>query len=359
MSFISHTNLLPAIVIPAYQPDEQLVTLIKNLREQRPTQPIIVVDDGSDPVLHPLFTMLADYQVEIVRHAVNLGKGQALKTAFNHYLNVFGQHAIGVVTADADGQHSVEDILALTTALINAPQELHLGVRGFQLKNVPWRSKIGNAMTGFVFRQVCTSNLRDTQTGLRGIPSQLMRSVLKRKAMGYDLELEMLLLAAEQHLKINQIAIKTIYIANNAASHFNPLMDSIKIYLVFVRYSSLSVFSTILDFSVFLFSYGFFQDILSAVILGRVIAASFNFKWNRRRLFKKRVYNSLSGILRYSLTTGLLAFVIYGLINTINKYGFNILYSKIAAELLLLMSMLSVSEFFTYKRNTVESKNSF
>src|ERR1700734_3975498 len=97
-----------AVVIPAYQPDRQLVLLVHELRQKRPSQLIIVVNDGSDSTRQTIFAELIQYEVDLIHHPVNLGKGQALKTAFNHYLTVQGDNAVGVVTADADGQHTAD-----------------------------------------------------------------------------------------------------------------------------------------------------------------------------------------------------------------------------------------------------------
>jgi hypothetical protein len=53
--------------------------------------------------------------VHVLRHAVNLGKGRALKTGFNFILGRF-PHLMGVVTPDADGQHRVEDVVRVADA---------------------------------------------------------------------------------------------------------------------------------------------------------------------------------------------------------------------------------------------------
>lgn len=226
----------PALVIPAYQPDEQLLQLIQALREQRPEQLIIVVNDGSDHQKMTLFEQLLNYQVEVLHHARNLGKGQALKTAFAHYLQLIGDNALGVITADADGQHSVADILALSDALAETAHYLHLGVRNFTLESIPLRSRFGNILTSYIFRKISSTTLYDTQTGLRGIPANLLKSLLNSRLQGYELEMEMLLIAARQQIRMNQIPIKTIYFNNNAQSHFSPILDSFKIYRVVVRF---------------------------------------------------------------------------------------------------------------------------
>lgn len=221
-----------AVVIPAYQPNESLLTLVRELRLGLPDQDIIVVNDGSAQRLMGLFNELAIHRVDVLHHSINLGKGQALKTAFQYFLQKSAEAGLGVVTADADGQHAVEDIINLVSALMRTPEHLHLGVRNFRGREIPWRSKMGNRLTSLLFRQICEVALQDTQTGLRAIPNKLLPTLIVSKSKGYELELEMLLWAAKQQMPINQIPIKTIYENNNVSSHFNPLLDSIKIYRV-------------------------------------------------------------------------------------------------------------------------------
>ncbi len=72
-------------VIPAYQPDLQLVALAQGLSDRE--IPLVVVDDGSAPGCAAIFDAVQRMAgVTVLRHAVNLGKGAALKTAFNHVL---------------------------------------------------------------------------------------------------------------------------------------------------------------------------------------------------------------------------------------------------------------------------------
>jgi len=59
-------------------------------------------------------------RVHLVHHAVNLGKGAALKTGMNYALVHF-PNCCGVVTADADGQHHPEDIVRVAQRLRSIP----------------------------------------------------------------------------------------------------------------------------------------------------------------------------------------------------------------------------------------------
>lgn len=72
------------IVIPAYQPDDRLVTLVRALhRESRNPLEIVAIDDGSDASCKPVFEALGGDAI-VLQHQENRGKGAALKTAFSY-----------------------------------------------------------------------------------------------------------------------------------------------------------------------------------------------------------------------------------------------------------------------------------
>ena len=119
-----------ALLIPAYQPSEPLLDLIRQLSlEDHPFIVTVVVDDGSGPECEPIFRMAGAAPGTVaVRHPKNRGKGAALKTGLDYIASNFPA-CTGVVTADADGQHAIPDILAVAGALIRNPQSLVMGTR--------------------------------------------------------------------------------------------------------------------------------------------------------------------------------------------------------------------------------------
>ena len=131
---------------------------------------------------------------------------------------------------------------------------LWLGSREFE-GNVPLRSRFGNKLTKKVFRFFIGKSLIDTQTGLRGIPIRLLKEMLKVSANGYEFELEMLIVASKSGIAIKEMPIKTVYEDGNKGSHFNPIIDSIKIYFVFIRFSALSIITAVIDFMAFICFY--------------------------------------------------------------------------------------------------------
>ncbi|MCK7497015.1 MAG: hypothetical protein MZW92_43590 [Comamonadaceae bacterium] len=95
-----------------------------------------------------------------------------MKTGFNHCcVNV--PDALGIVTADADGQHLAEDIRKVAMEFLHFPRGLVIGARSFT-RGIPLRSLIGNMTTRYVFKLFVGGNLSDTQSGLRGIPMDIL-----------------------------------------------------------------------------------------------------------------------------------------------------------------------------------------
>lgn len=223
-------------IIPAYQPTQILFSVMQNLRELTPA-PIIVINDGSSHDRADLFEKIEAHipNVIIIHHNVNRGKGDALKTGFKYALSHF-ETLVGVVTLDADGQHRPKDALLVAQAMLNEKTAFVLGCRQFDKKHkIPLRSKFGNQITKYIFKSLTNSTLSDTQTGLRGIPLDLIKSIINISATGYEFEADMLLIAVKRRIAIREVKIKTIYLDGNATSHFNPIIDSIRIYYVLFR----------------------------------------------------------------------------------------------------------------------------
>src|SRR5262249_19136462 len=179
------------VIIPAYRPGPALTELVQHLAGDYCA--IVIVDDGSGPDYRPLFDQVAALSgVRVLRHAVNLGKGAALKTGFNCLLCDFPE-ATGAVTADADGQHCHGDIRRVAERLSAGRDALVLGVRQFDSKDVPMRSRAGNKLTIATVRLLIGQKLADTQTGLRGIPTAFLPELLRVPSTGYEFELDMLI----------------------------------------------------------------------------------------------------------------------------------------------------------------------
>lgn len=77
----------------------------------------------------------------IIKHDTNKGKGMALKTGFKYCLE--NEKTIkGMITLDADGQHTIEDVNKIYEKFRSNNTNVILGSRDFSGKDIPLRSKI-------------------------------------------------------------------------------------------------------------------------------------------------------------------------------------------------------------------------
>jgi len=130
------------LIIPALNPDEKLITLVEKLKQNDIR--IVIINDGSEEKYDNIFKLLKyKFRCELCTHTKNMGKGVALKTGLR-YASLKYPDCSGYVTADADGQHSTEDILKVVDTLDKNPDSLVLGIRDFDKKNIPFKSRWGN-----------------------------------------------------------------------------------------------------------------------------------------------------------------------------------------------------------------------
>jgi glycosyltransferase involved in cell wall biosynthesis len=336
-----------AVVIPAYRPSSRLVDIVRALAEKS-LSTIVVIDDGSGAEFHEIFAGTAAVPgVQLLRHAVNLGKGAALKTGINHALcNIPG--IAGVVTADADGQHDPEDIERVAERLLENPESLVLGCRKFR-GDVPLRSRIGNVATSAIMHALMGRKMADTQTGLRGIPASFAMRLLKIEATGYEFELEMLLAAHQLAVSLIEEPIRTIYEEGNQSSHFNPIVDSMKIYFVLLRFGSVSALTAVLDGVVFYLTFRSSGHVLISQVLGRVFGVAFNYSIVRSSVFYSHQTHKkvLPKYLALVLASGTVSYAGIRLLSS--KLGVGAVTAKVMVEALLFLVNFAVQRLFIFK----------
>ena len=215
-------------LISAYKPDDTLKSVVEDLKSYN--FKIIIVDDGSDNEYKKYLDVDVD---KVISYDTNMGKGYALKTGFKYIKENYNNYI--VVCVDCDGQHKADDAYKLCEYIKENPNDLAIGKR-LRKKNVPLRSKIGNAITRFVFFSVTLRHIYDTQSGLRAFSNYLMDYMLNISGNRFEYEMNVLLNLNKNHIKHKEIEIKTIYINNNRGSHFKVFKDSFRIYKQIIKF---------------------------------------------------------------------------------------------------------------------------
>jgi putative flippase GtrA len=198
--------------------------------------------------------------------------------------------------------------------------------------------------------------LKDTQTGLRGIPAIFLSELLHSTETGYDFELDMLIRVAKKGYTFYEVPIQTIYMENNQGSHFNYLRDSFKIYFVFLRFSILSLATAVIDYIIFALAFLYFHNLLLGIVLARLVAGTFQFTVGKLWVFKSS-NKLISEAIKYTVLVIGLMLLSYGLITPMVIYlKLSPYISKVIAEGSIFLLSFAAQNLFVYTRPTIQNE---
>ncbi|MHB8076033.1 glycosyltransferase [Desulfosporosinus fructosivorans] len=334
------------ILIPAYEPDIRLLTLIEKLQAVCNFK-IVVVDDGSGNAYSGIFKTVQDYGCTVLTHTTNQGKGRALKTGFRYILET--GESEGVVCADSDGQHLPQDIIKISQEINALKGHIILGCRRFT-GNVPMRSRFGNTITRMVYSFSTGKSIYDTQTGLRGFSSDMLDWLCSVPGERFEYEMNCLLEADKEGYSFREVDIDTVY-HHNHSSHFRTIIDSAKVYLPILKFSASSLLSGVLDIALLLLIQSIYPNLLLAVVGARVCSSVFNYTLNRVFVFSKGNRTGFQSSLKKYFTLVLIIMALnYGLLYMINlQFGVPLVYAKLLTETILFLFSYLIQKRLVFK----------
>ena len=342
---------LKIALIPAYNPEDSLIGVVQQLKEKGFW--ILIVDDGSDKEHKAIFREIDDAgNILILTHENNKGKGRALKTGLAYIQNHISEN-YAVVTADADGQHTAKDVEMVWEGAKDYPGCLVLGSRKIR-KETPLKSRLGNHLTRIVYMLTTGSCIYDTQTGLRAFDKTLLTELLAIPGERYEYEMNVLLVCSRKKISLREIGIETIYINDNASSHFNPLKDSYRIYKEIFRFSASSIISFFLDYGIYSLLLWLTADFSRGIslflsnVLARILSGCFNYQVNRNLVFQEKTDFWKTALQYIFLATGILAGNTIFL-EVIVYLGMNQYIGKLCAEVIFFIISWFVQRTFIFK----------
>lgn len=146
-------------MIPAYNESTVIGAVIADVR--RYTKHVVVIDDCSRDTTA---TAAREAGAIVLRHIINRGQGAAIQTGLEFALR---NGAAAIVTFDADGQHSADDLSVMLKPIHENKADFVLGSRFAGGSNVPALRRI-TLKCAVLFTRL-TSGLRvtDAHNGLR------------------------------------------------------------------------------------------------------------------------------------------------------------------------------------------------
>ena len=335
-------------LIPSYEPDDNLLMVVKDLLDN--SFIVVVVNDGSNPSYNEYFDQLPK-EVHYLSYDENQGKGFALKYGFSYIKEHFDSNSI-IVTLDSDGQHKVSDAMRICDVCEEAGG-LVLGSRYFG-KGTPRKSRFGNFMARMSFLISTHHKIYDTQTGLRAFDYSLLERLLDVKGNRYEYEMNVLLDAVRNKIPLKEERIETIYIDNNAKTHYNPFKDTLRIFKEIIKFSISSLIGFLVDYTAFtlltLIKCDWAHWLIACNIIARVISASVNFMINYKLVFRSED-KLWRAILRYAaLAIFILGCGTFLLWLLVEKGGMNKYLAKVLVEITMFITSWLIQRLFVFRK---------
>lgn len=255
-------NLKCCVIIPTYNNGGTLKAIIDGVLCY--TKNVIVINDGSTDSTACIIDKYDN--IEVVRFAKNKGKGFALKKGFEKAIDKGFRYAI---TIDSDGQHYPEELVSFLDEIEKEPDILIIGARNLDKENIPHNSNLANKFSNFWFRFFTNCKLSDTQSGYRLYPLDLIKKI-KMRSGKYEFELEILVRAAWNGIKIKAIPIRVYYPTfGKHISHFRPFFDFARISLL----NTIFFFITVLYIKPYNFIKNFSKKSIKHFLRNNVLAS--------------------------------------------------------------------------------------
>jgi glycosyltransferase involved in cell wall biosynthesis len=192
------------VVIPAFNEEKSISTVIQDVRNHIPNATILVVDDGSqDSTAEAAKSM----QVNVVSLPFNVGVGGALRTGFLYaHRNSFSQ----VLQVDADGQHKASE----ARSLLDAAHEFDIVIGSrFAESSTNYSASVLRKSAirwlSFVISKICKTKLTDVTSGFRLSSAGAIELFMKDYPVEYLGDtVESLVIAHKAGLSITEVPVQ-------------------------------------------------------------------------------------------------------------------------------------------------------
>lgn len=218
------TRLGCCVIIPSYDNSGTVGTVVKGVLDY--CDDVIVVNDGSSDDTERILKSFGS-SIRVLTHPFNWGKGVALRNGFSAASESGFKYAI---TIDSDGQHFPDDIPVFADAIEAEPDCLLVGARNLKADGMPSKNTFANKFSNFWYKLETGIPLTDTQSGYRLYPLEKIDLSGKRLTSGYEFELEMIVFAAWNGVRVKNVPVRVYYPPKEErVSHFKPFRDFFKI----------------------------------------------------------------------------------------------------------------------------------
>jgi len=192
-----------SVIIPCYNEQGTIASLIALVQSSPWVQEIIVVDDGSQDKSREILEAISDPQVRVIMHSVNQGKGAALRTGFSHATSDF------VIVQDADLEYDPSEYPLVLEPLLDDRADVVFGSRflsGRPHRVLYFWHSLGNRFLTLMSNMFTDLNLTDMETCYKCFRREVIQAIdIEENRFGFEPEITAKL--AKLHLRIYEVGI--------------------------------------------------------------------------------------------------------------------------------------------------------
>ena len=192
------------VIVPAFNEQNVIKDIINNLLKNFSN--VIVINDGSND---KTLETINDLDIKILNHEINLGVGAAVQTGFDYVSNI--PDAKAVITFDADGQHLVDDAVAMAKEILICDEGIIFGTRfPKHSKNIPKVKRIVLKLIAKITDLVTGVILSDAHNGLKAYKVSTIKE-LELQFSSYSYESELITQVAKKKIEYKEMSTDIKY----------------------------------------------------------------------------------------------------------------------------------------------------
>lgn len=191
------------VVVPAYNEQASIATVVREVREALPGVPVVVIDDCS---ADGTATLARDAGAEVLSLPHHLGLGGAVQAGYMLAYELGYQYVIRI---DGDGQHDPRDIPLLFRTLRDSDCQMVIGSRFLDAdaSHTSFMRKAGVRFFRAVLRPILGKPVRDPTSGFVGVNRAALEVFSKSFPLEYP-EIEALVVLQRRAFQFVEVPVR-------------------------------------------------------------------------------------------------------------------------------------------------------
>jgi len=192
------------VVIPAFNEQNNILQVIREIQTSIPDFDILVVNDCS--VDDTALLARTASGVKVIDLPSNLGIGGAMQTGFKYAMAAEYDYLVQI---DGDGQHVPGEVAKLMEAMRRTHSDMVIGSRFLDVESfrTTWCRRLGIKFFYLLFRALVNTRITDSTSGFRLYNRKSLRILSRYYSSDYP-EPDAIVLLKKHGLKINEIGVE-------------------------------------------------------------------------------------------------------------------------------------------------------